>query len=300
MYSGQYAVEEAMQCHTCGAPCGAKDKYCRNCGRRLHCPADSGTLAAGTAPQVNVVRLRRVTAMLKASGVSVVLFSVALLVLAQAMPGLFRTGGFGAMDLGITWSDAQYASAMKKTGVTVDDPPQEEDRSKFQEVFTGSKNVDWSFSESEVTALLNGGEKAGYWPFGNTQVKICPDNVLEFSCVVNPVKLLTFPAVSRALPDEIKSYIDHIPLQLPVHARAKVLFTGPKQVDITIQSLNAAGMSFSAVAMGDQVKQILEGIANDMLAEAGPVRVENFTTIEGSMRLQGTWYEELKRIPAAD
>lgn len=116
--------------------------------------------------------------------------------------------------------------------------------------------------------------------------------------MVSAAKLLSYPAVARCLPQEVKSYIDSIPLELPVAAKARVTAVGQKQLDITLESLTASGISMGAYLGSDQANLILENVANELLKEAGPVVIDALETEEGALRFRGAWYEELRRAPA--
>jgi hypothetical protein len=291
-----------MNCSVCGAARDAGDNFCRNCGCRFpHEPCGAMPAAAagtGEKPTVDMRKYRRTSRRLKILAAAVVAAALCAAVIVQAAPGLFKLAGFKPDDLGVTWTEQDYRDVIAKCGVLCDEPPAGTDKSKVQNVYTGSKDVDWSFTEREVTALLNGGTKPGYWPVSGIQVRIHGDNVLEAACMLDPAKLMTYPAVKRFLPKEVVSYISGIPLQLPVRVKAKITCAGPKQADITILSLEASGMSMAGMVVNDQANQIVESIVNEMLAEAGPVSIQSFTTGEGTMRVQGTWYQELRRIPA--
>ncbi len=288
-----------MHCLICGAPFDTPDNFCRSCGRRLgnavaHMPKPSPIGGGGAVSEQ--IRDRRFVARMKAASVSIVLLSLLMLLLAQAAPSLFNGTGFRLVDLGVTWSETDYNSIMQKCAVLADAPPEGIDKSRYSDEYIGSKDISWSFTESEMSAFFSFGSHPGYWPVSNVQIKLHPGNIIESSCNVDPAKLLTYPAVTRYLPQEIKNYVSNIPLKIPLYAKAKLSFTSPKQVEIKLESLSALGFTISDPAMSTQANQILQSIVNDILSEAGPVSITGFSTGEGNLEISGTWFKELKRI----
>jgi hypothetical protein len=83
-----------------------------------------------------------------------------------------------------------------------------------------------------------------------------------------------------------------------VYTQVQVTFADPKQAKVKLLSFNAAGMSLAGSSQGEYINQILENIVNAALSKAEAVRVESFTTQEGSLRLTGAWFAEMKRAPS--
>lgn len=289
-----------MHCPFCGASADARDNFCRDCGCRLAHPQACTTKAApirDRLPEAQQKRNRRFMARMRAACVAIVMVALLLVVLGQVAPGLFNGSAFTPKDLGVKWSEKDYNSIVDKCGVPVDTPPDGTDKSRYTDVYIGSKDISWSFTECELTALFNGSRQPGYWPISDVQIKLHPGNSMEASFMLDPKKLLTYPVITRSLPQEIKAYIANIPLKIPVYAKLKVTFTGPKQADITMQSLSISGISAPDLALGEQANQMLESILGDILSDAEPVSITSFSTNEGTLVLKGTWYKELQRIP---
>jgi hypothetical protein len=186
---------------------------------------------------------------------------------------------------------------VQQCGVLTDESPQGTDKSKYNFEFTGEKDMDWTFTDSQITAWLNT-DRPGYWPFSNVQFKIHKDNTMEVSFVLDAPKLMADKDVTDHIPQDMKAYISSLSLQVPVYAEAKVTFTGPKRVSIQVQSFSALGMSLTDFAQNIQVNTILEDIVNAGLDKAGPVQVQSFTTSEGTLSIKGKWYAQMKRVPA--
>lgn len=286
-----------MRCSVCGVAHDPGDRFCRACGRRFPYQAVPAkpVRTSGSANPPDEQKDRRLTVRLRILAAAVVALALLLVVLAQAAPDLIKLAGFKPEDLGVTWTEQDYANAMEKCKVTFDAPPSGADRSKCSIEYLGNQEADWSLTESEITALLDGGEKPGYWPVSSMQVKLHGDNVVEVACVLDPAKLLTYPVVTRFLPQEVLSYINGIPLKIPVKAKARVTAAGPKQIDVALESFSASGISLAGTVMNDQADLILESIAAAMLEEAGPVTIDTLESSEGVLHFTGTWFTKLRR-----
>ncbi len=287
-----------MKCSVCGAAHDPGDRFCRCCGRRFNNQTEVSALAA-TAAAEDFWQTRRLSRRLRALAIITLAVASLLLVLAQAAPDLIKLTGFKPKDLGVTWTQEDYDRAFARVAVSVDAQPEGQDRSKYTEEFLGSQQADWTFTDSELTALINGGSHAGYWPFANVQVKFSEGNEVEISGTVSAAKLLSYPAVAQCLPQEIVSYINSIPMDLPIAAKAHVEASGSKALGITLEELEASGISMEAYLADDQANMIVESIVNAMLRDASPVEINGITTGDGTLHFTGQWYTELRRSPKA-
>jgi hypothetical protein len=284
-----------MKCEVCGAAYDSGDKFCRNCGLRFDNAMPGGEPSPeGTAARP--VRRRGCSALLLAACVCIVLFALLANFLAQIAPDILKLAGFKPKDLGVKWSEADYLSLVQKCGVLEEAPPQSADRNAYDIEFSGGQDVDWTLTDSEITAWLNTG-RPGWWPFADAQFRIHAGDTIEVSFTLNTPKLMKNKDVTAYMPPEVKSYLAGVTMSIPIYASAKIEFTGPKQVRVQVISCTALGLSLMDFAPGVQVDKILEDIVNAGLAKAEPVEVESFTTGEGSLHLEGKWYEEMKRVP---
>jgi hypothetical protein len=175
-------------------------------------------------------------------------------------------------------------------------PPAGFDRSAYSIEYSGVQQVDLTLSEQEITAWMNT-NRPGYWPFSDVQVRIHPNNMLEASFYLDTAKLLTDRGVMASLPQEMKGYLSQAPGQVPVYAEARVTFTGPRQTAVEVISLSAMGMKLTGMVDAQSVNKALGDALNEVLAQASPVNVQIFNTLEGYLWLKGEWYAEIKRVP---
>jgi hypothetical protein len=288
-----------MRCSKCGTDYDPADQFCRNCGRPIvHFSEQPDEAQGNSAAAVESDRDRKRIKRLKFISVSIVLVALLAVIFAQVAPGLLDSVGLTPKDLGVTWTDEDYASILAKTDIKADEPPEGTDKSKYNDVYTGQKDIDWTLTQSEITAWLNNESHPGYWPFSNMQLKILPGNVMEASMSMNPAAILTWPEVTDFLPGDIKSFLSHLPMDIPMYVKGQVTITGPKQVDIHLQQAVAEGFALPDLENNDMANQILENIINGVLGKIDQVNVSSFTTVDGSLTMKGAWYEEQERVPA--
>ena len=287
-----------MKCEACGAERDPGDRFCRNCGLRLPKAETAANSPVATEQAVKPVRRRGCSALLMAASVSIVVLALLANLLAQIAPDILKFAGFKPKDLGVKWSAADFASIVQKCGVLADTPPQGSDKSAYDFEFSGTKDVDWTLTDSEITAWMNT-DRPGWWPFSDVQFRCHASNLLEVSFTLNPAKLMQDKDVTACLPQDMQGYLSSVSVSVPVYATAKVTFTGPKQAEVQVISCESMGISLMAYAQSEQIDKILTDIVNMGLAKAAPVKVESFTTSEGSLNLTGEWYTEMKRVPAA-
>lgn len=89
-------------------------------------------------------------------------------------------------DLGVTVTEADFDSAVTKLGITdfPKDPPGG-DWDNYERVYTGSKPMDATLTQSEISALMSYNHGSGYWPVTDVQVKLLGGDKAEMSCLVS-------------------------------------------------------------------------------------------------------------------
>jgi hypothetical protein len=285
-----------MQCKGCGVSYEPSDHFCRNCGMPLaQAVEDKNEDAAEiSAPVTQAVKQQRVA--LKAIGIAVVFFSLLMVMLVKVAPDLLKGTAFKPKDLGVQWTQNDYRSILAKSKVQSDIPPDGTDRAAYRDEYIGQQDVDWTLTDSEISAWLNTEKQPGYWPFSAVQFKLHKDNIIELSFRADPKKLMTFGLITKQMPQEINTFISRIPLQLPVYAKVQVTFTAPKQVSIRMMAFDASGIAAADMALSEQANQIVSSIISEMFGQIDAVNVTSFTTTDGSLHLKGTWYKEIKRV----
>lgn len=288
-----------MRCSRCGTDYDPADRFCRNCGRPIvHLNEQEEETDKNANPPIISDRDRKRIKRLKTISAAIVITALLAVVFAKVAPGILNSVGLTPKDLGVKWTDADYTSILSKTDIKADDPPVDTNRTKWNDVFKGRKNVDWTLTEGEITAWLNEAPHPGYWPFKDLQFKIYPDNIVEASMSMDSAVIMTWPEVTDFLPGDIKSFVSHLPMAIPLYVKGKIEFTGPRQADIHLTQAVAEGFAFPDLEGNDQVNQVLENIINGMLGKIDQINVSGFTTADGSLTLKGTWYEEQERVPA--
>lgn len=86
-------------------------------------------------------------------------------------------------DLGVRYTEKDYWSAVEKAGVKLNEVPDAETWGKTDVVYSGSKKIDATFTEAEVSALFSYSHQSG-WPVSDAQVRFTGGNGVEVSAVV--------------------------------------------------------------------------------------------------------------------
>jgi hypothetical protein len=280
-----------MVCRNCGAQLTDGAQFCVKCGMRVTGPSAAQPQGVAYAPAVPVIYRKRHQA-LKAL---IVILSIALLAGGAYLIWGVQLG-LAQKDLGVKWTQRDFNSVTAKLGVVTEAPPKGTDRSKFTKEFSGTQNIDWTLTSSEVTAWMNK-DRPGYWPFADVQIKFHDNNRIEASAKVNLGKLMTYSLVKSNLPQEAVGFIASIPLQIPVYLDIKGGFTGTKSVAISLNELKIPFMSITGDSYGGEPNNVLNRIVDGILAEAEQVNISGFSTSEGAMHMTGTWFTAMERVP---
>ncbi len=110
---------------------------------------------------------------------------IALLVIVVLAVGGFMVIRSAAKpkDLGVTYTEKDYWSAMEKAGVQVNEVPDGEEWASTDVVYSGSKQIDETFTPSEVSALFAYSHASG-WPVSNAQVRFTGGDGVEIAASI--------------------------------------------------------------------------------------------------------------------
>ncbi|HOD93654.1 MAG TPA: zinc ribbon domain-containing protein [Clostridia bacterium] len=211
-----------MNCKNCGAPLTNQDRFCQNCGAQL-------TSQQQMPPAFNNQAYAQMPMQPKKKRTGLKVFLVLLLVIALGVTAIiifkpninFKL--FGPKNLGVKYTQADYQSAVAKTGIdinfngmTVQQLEEFKDDNKNQDLSIADYN--WEFSNyeqrtftltpSEATALLNEIAPNFFW-FEDIQVKVNPDGTMEGSSTLKVDKILDelFYDLKDQIPSEISSLL---------------------------------------------------------------------------------------------
>lgn len=149
-------------------------------------------------------------AMSKLIAVVVVVLVVAVLVLGYLgfVPGLSDLmGATKPVDLGVRYTSADLASINSKVGVTYTALPAGTPAAQ-SEVITGSKPLQTTVTQEELTALVN--DHSGKWkgyPVSDAQVKIESDGTMKMSGLLRLDRLDNYVAATGATGEQVQQIL---------------------------------------------------------------------------------------------
>lgn len=119
------------------------------------------------------------------------------------IPGLSSIlGAKKPLDLGIKYTKEDFDAAHGRSGVNYEEL-KDAKGAESSISFSGSHDVNTSWTSEEMTALLND-RPWKYWPISKVQLRINSDNTVEMSGIINSVKLKGYAqaiGVSAAVAD---------------------------------------------------------------------------------------------------
>jgi hypothetical protein len=200
---------------------------------------------------------------------------VALAIVALAVAGILLALGraSNADDIGVAYSEADFDSAIAKLGVTWPELPEGADPDDYERVYTGSKPMDVTLSEAELSALMSFRHASSYWPIKSMQIDLTGGGATASAVVTYAGR------------------------DWPVFASGSGGVSGSR-LDVSIASAEVAGFSVPAdyLPMGES---FLEGLVNARLERIPGFSVETLDITDEGVHAVGTIWEtaEYVKVP---
>ncbi|PIZ42749.1 hypothetical protein COY34_02275 [candidate division WWE3 bacterium CG_4_10_14_0_2_um_filter_42_8] len=230
---------------------------------------------------------------------SLVMFTVLIIALVLGylgfIPGL--SSFFKAdkpQDLGITYTDADWQSALQKTEVQLTDlpsdtPPQESIQ------FKGQKDVKANFTDEELTALANNSHWI-YYPFSNVQIKIDKNGIAEISGIIFCELVSNYAQALNYSEGDLMRFLAQFQL-IKAHPPFYLKGTGTVingRLNFEIEKIKVGKFSFPS-NLKAQSKKELVGFSEFLFQNISGFSVD-FARLNGSqLKFQGTLPEEEAR-----
>lgn len=219
--------------------------------------------AAGTAPGPAPKKKRK--------GCLIALLVVVLLV-ALAVVGIVVALNRASepADVGVAYSEADFDSAVAKLGVVWPELPEGEDPEAYERVYTGSKPMDVTLTEAELSALMSYNHSASYWPIKSMQIDLNGQGATASAVVAYGGR------------------------DWPVVASGSGGISG-NTLDVSIASAQVAGMDVPAryLPLGES---FLEGVVNARLARIPGFSVESLEFTDAGVHAIGTIWESAEYV----
>lgn len=184
------------------------------------------------------------------------------------IPGLSSVMGANKpKDLGITYTEADKASAREKSQVVYAELPSNTP-AESSIVRSGSRAVNTSWSSAEMTALMNN-RPWRYWPIKDVQLRINNDGTAELSGVVLKDKLSGY-FTAIGVPSEVSSTIaKFLPASSAFYVKAKTSLTDNQVSDFDIQAVSLGKISIpvNLLLSSKPAKLVGRALAQDITGE---------------------------------
>ena len=175
-------------------------------------------------------------------------------------------------DLDVAPSEADFQSALDKAGLVWPEPPAEGDISDYERVYKGSKPLDATFTEEEISALMSFYHDPSYWPIKDMQVHLTGGNTAEASAIVT-----------------------YAGRDWPVYISGTAGIAG-NVLDVSLASVRVAGTEAPSeyLPLGED---FLEDVVNPRLARIPGFNIESLEVTDEGVHVVGTIWETAEYVP---
>jgi hypothetical protein len=160
------------------------------------------------------------------------------------VPGLSKLVGAGPRDLGIKITKEDSAAAISKMGTEIVPLPKKQTSTKDY-VLEGTRDVDMTFSDKELTAHSNN-RPWNKFPLKEVQIKITDDGTVESSGIMVVSKIIPYALALGYSEEEVKNAMEKYripPFEVPFYIK------GTGSVVNNSVSLNASNIQIGAVPL---------------------------------------------------
>lgn len=197
-------------------------------------------------------------------------------------------------DLGVSYTEQDRLGGRAKIGWQIDTltaglPPEK------SLIYSGSKAVDTSFTEKELTAWIN--KSWNYAPLTNCQIRINPDNTAEFSGILHISQINKYKDVMGGstvdLDKVLPGFLKYIPSNPPVYMKASASVIN-NQVTCSITAFSIGRYSISA----DWLKKnsgLFEKAAEWQISRIPGTSIKSLTFSNGQVQFDGTLPAKISR-----
>jgi hypothetical protein len=197
-------------------------------------------------------------------------------------------------DLGVTYTAADYASAHARNGTTHTILP----AGTLPEnsiVFSGSHAVNTVYSQAEINALINT-RQWEFYPLKNCQLRINPDNTVEFSgnIIMNRLKGYETALNLGNNMDAITKYLKFVPGNPAFYAKGTVEIANGQIVNTSITQFKVGKLTFTK-----PVQDNLSSLISNAYSEINAYKGFSITTLKfanGKVQFVGTLPDSARAI----
>jgi hypothetical protein len=215
------------------------------------------------------------------------------------VPGLSNVMGSNKpVDLGTSYTPADYKSAVSKIGVIFSNNTDTVNYDKSQKSYGPAKPVTVDFTASEITAALNDKPHAEDFPVKDWQVRYNPDGTAEMSAVVLLDKVSSYAKSHGVTDDTIQNVLDAVSKfgvlekEIPVYLKGSFsVVNGSLDFDAT--SVKIGRLPISADTINSNKADILD-FRNTHKNDIPGFSCKNCSIINGKLHFEGTFPSTVK------
>ena len=237
-----------------------------------------------------------------------------LVVIIIAVAGVYVALNTGK-KVDVTWNEADYDSAMQKSGVQIADIREVNliTLAKNDYAATGEVPVDASFTNSEMSAIIDKANAEG-GPISDFKVAFIGDQKGEMSFkltenfidFIKEQNMILLPsdkmasgfwyasvASTSSISDTVVNFITNVAANKPVYASGTLARTTDKSVSIHIESLKVGQITMSAEVVARVEEEVLQFV-NTVLASTEGFEIQELRVEDGALYYKGTLPAELQ------
>jgi hypothetical protein len=201
------------------------------------------------------------------------------------VPGVSRLFGSDLpRDLGVTYTETDLASALKKIGTEVQNLPPDGATSL---AFSGQKTASFSLTEAEVSALCNGSWK--YHPLSDCQVNLLKDGYAEFSGKLLTDRLEEYTkamGVDQGHLELLNNYSRYIQGSPRIYIKARGAISNNQVVGLDIAELQIGRITFSQSTIQDN-QAAIASFVNWQLGRIPGLAITSATLVGNQIKFEG-------------
>ena len=211
------------------------------------------------------------------------------------VPGVSNVFGSNKpKDLGVKYTEQDRQSGRAKTGWEIKTLPAGLPPEKSL-VYTGSKSVNAVFTEKELTAWIN--KSWNYIPLTDCQIRINPDNTVEFSGILHVSQIKNFEAAmggsSAEIDNLLPGFIKYLPSSPPVYMKASASVVN-NQVTCNVIAFSIGRYSVSTDWLKNN-SSLFENAAEWLIGRIPGTSIKSLTFNNGQVQLDGTLPASISR-----
>lgn len=275
-----------MRCENCSSELQDGVRFCKSCGH----PANTNT-----AHKQSKKKKSWLIGLLSFLGV----VGIILICTAIFLPGLY-----GPKDLGIKTSAAAYESAVAKLNYQKDTAPSSGTAEDYIYTYGDLKEINTSLTSEELTSFFNY-NRPEYYALKNVQIRINPDDTVEFSASVDTSYFLDKVLGGKYSEKEINDAFPLtkvIPGSVNVYARMSGEIADNKSVDFAFSDIEVMGIGLPTdLYATSSAKTEISSILNNFLAKTTDKTKGAYTSIgivNGELQISGKLPSSLTREEA--